>query len=385
MMAYPVRDTLPTYGHQYAMYQTRAHQPQVHSGASISANPYAGFTPASQPQQQPHLPSQPQHSTSRASGSPDSEDGNRPSLPSISNLLGIADGDRPNDGQVAQQAQQNAAHLAVQQQQQQQQQKQQQQQREAMAAEQHRKHVYPPMELSSNQRAAIAPTPPLRNDSVVERTQSPSAAPTTAAPVSGQPYFLGSSLNNMDAEQQRVAHANFMKRHSVPSQPTSSPYGASPYTTSPYHSSPGTMSNGSYYSPSDPTYPVSNLYHQRPLPSNFPPPPPPASIPVQPPTADGLPAPNPWQHHHYISPSSQATFPQSQDPYICQTCNKAFSRPSSLKIHSHSHTGEKPFKCPHAGCGKAFSVRSNMKRHERGCHTLGGGAAASMGVTAQFV
>jgi uncharacterized Zn-finger protein len=79
---------------------------------------------------------------------------------------------------------------------------------------------------------------------------------------------------------------------------------------------------------------------------------------------------NPWQHHHYIAPSSTASFPQSQDRYVCQTCNKAFSRPSSLRIHSHSHTGEKPFKCPHAGCGKAFSVRSNMKRHERGCHSF---------------
>ncbi|TGZ82443.1 hypothetical protein EX30DRAFT_185588 [Ascodesmis nigricans] len=77
---------------------------------------------------------------------------------------------------------------------------------------------------------------------------------------------------------------------------------------------------------------------------------------------------NPWTHHHHSSPASQAAFPQSQDRYICQTCNKAFSRPSSLRIHSHSHTGEKPFKCPHIGCGKAFSVRSNMKRHERGCH-----------------
>jgi len=67
---------------------------------------------------------------------------------------------------------------------------------------------------------------------------------------------------------------------------------------------------------------------------------------------------------------SSSTLPQSQDRYICQTCNKAFSRPSSLRIHSHSHTGEKPFKCPHPGCGKAFSVRSNMKRHERGCHNF---------------
>lgn len=57
-----------------------------------------------------------------------------------------------------------------------------------------------------------------------------------------------------------------------------------------------------------------------------------------------------------------------QDRYQCPTCSKAFSRPSSLRIHSHSHTGEKPFICPRMGCGKAFSVRSNMKRHERGCH-----------------
>lgn len=76
-----------------------------------------------------------------------------------------------------------------------------------------------------------------------------------------------------------------------------------------------------------------------------------------------------WQHHHYFPPSSSTPYQQNQDRYICRTCHKAFSRPSSLRIHSHSHTGEKPFRCTHAGCGKAFSVRSNMKRHERGCHS----------------
>lgn len=87
-----------------------------------------------------------------------------------------------------------------------------------------------------------------------------------------------------------------------------------------------------------------------------------------------------WQpnmHHHYLTPSAASTFTQSPDRYICQRCNKAFSRPSSLRIHTHSHTGEKPFKCPHAGCGKAFSVRSNMKRHERGCHAFEAGASSS--------
>lgn len=108
---------------------------------------------------------------------------------------------------------------------------------------------------------------------------------------------------------------------------------------------------------------VHGLFYQRPLPQSFPPPmAAPISMPV-----NGA---NPWQHHHYLNPSHGPTYPQSQDRYICQTCNKAFSRPSSLRIHCHSHTGEKPFKCPHAGCGKAFSVRSNMKRHERGCHSF---------------
>ena len=79
---------------------------------------------------------------------------------------------------------------------------------------------------------------------------------------------------------------------------------------------------------------------------------------------------NPWQHHHYIAPSSSC-FPFPQDRYICPTCTKVFSRPSSLKIHSRTHTGEKPFRCPVKGCGKKFSVVSNMKRHERSCH--GGG------------
>ncbi|KAK9355808.1 hypothetical protein V1523DRAFT_404178 [Lipomyces doorenjongii] len=71
-----------------------------------------------------------------------------------------------------------------------------------------------------------------------------------------------------------------------------------------------------------------------------------------------------------LSDSTSPSASTSADRYVCQVCSRAFSRPSSLRIHSHSHTGEKPFVCGHQGCGKAFSVRSNMKRHERGCHAV---------------
>ncbi|KAI9287735.1 hypothetical protein BC943DRAFT_258425, partial [Umbelopsis sp. AD052] len=51
--------------------------------------------------------------------------------------------------------------------------------------------------------------------------------------------------------------------------------------------------------------------------------------------------------------------------YACPYCQKAFSRPSSLRIHTYSHTGEKPFQCLHPGCDRKFSVQSNMRRHLR--------------------
>lgn len=57
--------------------------------------------------------------------------------------------------------------------------------------------------------------------------------------------------------------------------------------------------------------------------------------------------------------------------YQCPYCQKGFSRPSSLRIHTYSHTGEKPFTCPEPNCDRAFSVQSNMRRHIR-VHKLNG-------------
>ncbi|KAG4301734.1 hypothetical protein PCANB_001803 [Pneumocystis canis] len=55
----------------------------------------------------------------------------------------------------------------------------------------------------------------------------------------------------------------------------------------------------------------------------------------------------------------------SYDHYACPQCFKTFSRPSNLKVHSYSHTGERPFVCLARDCGRSFSVRSNMRRHMR--------------------
>ncbi|ORX61385.1 hypothetical protein DM01DRAFT_231611, partial [Hesseltinella vesiculosa] len=51
--------------------------------------------------------------------------------------------------------------------------------------------------------------------------------------------------------------------------------------------------------------------------------------------------------------------------YACNHCPKVFSRPSSLRSHVYTHTGEKPYRCPSPGCKKGFAVQSNLTRHMR--------------------
>ncbi|KAJ7497258.1 hypothetical protein FB451DRAFT_222428 [Mycena latifolia] len=77
-------------------------------------------------------------------------------------------------------------------------------------------------------------------------------------------------------------------------------------------------------------------------------------------------------YHH--SPPSNPFYPprppSSAARHQCSYCNKRFNRPSGLKIHLTTHTGDKPFVCPEESCGRSFSVRSNMRRHVRIVHQL---------------
>ncbi|KAJ4144864.1 hypothetical protein LMH87_003732 [Akanthomyces muscarius] len=55
----------------------------------------------------------------------------------------------------------------------------------------------------------------------------------------------------------------------------------------------------------------------------------------------------------------------TQKKHKCKVCDKRFTRPSSLQTHMYSHTGEKPFACDFEGCGRHFSVVSNLRRHRK--------------------
>ncbi|WWC89554.1 uncharacterized protein L201_004478 [Kwoniella dendrophila CBS 6074] len=70
--------------------------------------------------------------------------------------------------------------------------------------------------------------------------------------------------------------------------------------------------------------------------------------------------------------------PNGGPKYTCAFCAKTFSRPSSLRIHTYSHTGERPYVCKEPTCRRRFSVQSNLKRHAK-VHQLGGAAQQQSG------
>ena len=53
---------------------------------------------------------------------------------------------------------------------------------------------------------------------------------------------------------------------------------------------------------------------------------------------------------------------------VCPVCGKCCMRPSDLKRHYRTHTGERPFECE--VCGQRFKCTGSMYGHQRNVHKM---------------
>ena len=54
--------------------------------------------------------------------------------------------------------------------------------------------------------------------------------------------------------------------------------------------------------------------------------------------------------------------------FVCTFCSKTFKKKALLKRHMQTHSTEKPYKCEHTNCGKAFKNQSQLYNHIQRVH-----------------
>lgn len=72
---------------------------------------------------------------------------------------------------------------------------------------------------------------------------------------------------------------------------------------------------------------------------------------------------------HLVSPGGWSVegANQQQKSYPCHQCSKQFSSQRDLWRHHLTHTGEKPFKCPH--CPHRANRKGNLQTHIKTLHS----------------
>jgi len=217
------------------------------------------------------------------------------SLPSISNLLGLADAGSPTS-ESSPTSRQHSPRFEV-----------------------APSHSRGGSEWARSSHRGLPPTPPMSTDTSFESYSSPPRKH------SSQPY-QGATPRAYYYETTPPLEADAQRQAPVPAIPRATPPAPAPYTHQPH---PATYANpppvGAYYPPAQaPTSaaqpPEVNPYYQRPLPQAYPPP---VTMPAPAPSGS-----NPWQHHHYLNPTGAAAFPQSQDRYICLLATRPSADPA---------------------------------------------------------